>query len=246
MSKTDGVSNISYVTDCEKDSPAQYLNLTDLANQPTERCEWCENYHGFALGTDHWKIAGYEVKVNQNPETGSTLEVAYVTNPLGEQVQNYTLSYVSGTLFVHPELRFQLKATVPMTVCMYGYRGDGQVVEPTNYGITNYSNGSIEVTDIDVSNDGWILSSDVNNLKAGEMYVKMNDTVLKLGHNTPHAISNWVATKGNADTGEGTFLKPPLTCYIAGGNVNDANESYVMNVTYTIAEHGKTLPEVNN
>ena len=246
LSKTDGVSNISYVTDCEKDSPAQYLNLTDLANQPIERCEWCENYHGFALGTDHWKIAGYEVKVNQNPETGSTLEVAYVTNPLGEQVQNYTLSYVSGTLFVHPELRFQLKATVPMTVCMYGYRGDGQVVEPTNYGITNYSNGSIEVTDIDVSNDGWILSDSTSNLKAGEMYVKMNDTVLKLGHNTPHAISNWVATKGNADTGEGTFLKLPLTCYIAGGNVNDANESYVMNVTYTIAEHGKTLPGINN
>ncbi len=79
-----------------------------------------------------------------------------------------------------------------------------------------------------------------------KMYVKMNDTVLKLGHNTPHAISNWVATKGNADTGEGTFLKLPLTCYIAGGNVNDANESYVMNVTYTIAEHGKTLPEINN
>ena len=41
-----------------------------------------------------------------------------------------------------------------------------------------------------------------------KMYVKMNDTVLKLGHNTPHAISNWVATKGNADTGEGTDLHP--------------------------------------
>ena len=78
------------------------------------------------------------------------------------------------------------------------------------------------------------------------MCVKMNDTVLKLGHKTPHAISNRVAAKSYVSIAERTFLNSPLTCYIAGGNVNDANESYVMNVTYTIAEHGKTLPGINN
>ena len=245
LSKVNGVSNISYITDCVKDSPVQYLNLTGLAKQPTEACEWCENYHGFELGTDHWQIAGYEVKINHDPAVASTLEAAYVTNPLGEQVQNYTLSYVSGALLVHPELRFQLKATVPLVVCMYGYNGDGEVVEPTNYGITNYSNGAIKVTDIEVSNDGWILASDTRDLKAGELYMKMNDTVLKSGHNKPYFLENWVVGKGDVDKGEGKFLNIPLTCYIAGGNVNDAVDTYVTQVTYTIAEHEKTLPEIN-
>ena len=91
MSKTDGVSNIGYVTDCVKDFPAQYLDLTDLANQPTERCEWYENYHGFVLGTDHWKIADYEVKINHAPAVASTLEVAYVANPFCQVVLRYFL-----------------------------------------------------------------------------------------------------------------------------------------------------------
>ncbi|MFR9161613.1 MAG: hypothetical protein ACLVJ8_15210 [Ruthenibacterium lactatiformans] len=71
---------------------------------------------------------------------------------------------------------FQLKATVPMYVCMYAYNGDGEVVEPTEYGITNYSNGSIRVTDINVdSTGGGFLITDKAplDLLRGEMSMNM-------------------------------------------------------------------------
>ena len=235
-------SNISYSTEWYSHAPAIYL---DVENDPTlEPCAWCENRHGFAMGTDHWKISGYVLRINQNADEGSVLTVAAVQNPLGETVQNYTLRYVDGLLRVHPKLRFQLKATVPMYVCMYGYAGDGSVVTPTNYGITNLSNGAIKVTDLTISQKGsqtvgWnIVDKDPQTLQRGEMTMHLNGLQLTMGSNT---ITNPEKWRIPADTQQ--LL--PLTCYIAGGNVNDRQESYVTSITYTVAEYGVTVPEVD-
>ena len=128
--------NIPFVTDCTVNTPALYLNSADAEHH---ECEFCEAYFGFADGTDHAALAGYPVHVNQNPEAGDVLAVATVENFYGEKVQNYELVYEPGLIYVHPWARIQLEVTVPLKVCMYAYGGDGHVVEPTNYAITNYS-----------------------------------------------------------------------------------------------------------
>ena len=241
---TGGISNITYLTTCSTDSPALYLvDETDLSVHP---CDFCEAYYGFATGTDHWTLSGYGVSINTDSLIGTTLDIAYVTNEAGEQVQNYELVLRPGTLTVHPTLRFQLKATVPMYVCMYGYNGDGSVVTPENYGITNYSNGAIEVLNINVSDDGWIIRSDKGReeLLRGEMYMQLQDTALDIGNNAPANRSRWVVGKGNPETNTGTFLNIPVNAYMAGGNVNEAGESFLVRVNYTIGEYGKTLPVI--
>lgn len=233
--------SIPLVSDWFMGCPAKYLDLEH--DQSIYPCDWCEQYHGFELGTDHWLVTGYAATVNQNADQNATLTVATVENPLGEQVQNYSLRYVAGSITVHPELRFQLKATVPLYVCMYGYAGDGEVVEPTNYGITNYSNGKIQITDIDVSNNGWnIVDKPQSELKRGELSMKLDDTQLVMGHNTPR--TPWIIDPGrDADGNEsGTVLPLPLLCNMAGGNANDRQEAFLTRVTYTIAEYGITIP----
>lgn len=240
-------SNIWYDTAWYVHAPARYLDLE--AEYTLYPCEWCEQYHGFAMGTDHWHITGYETKVNQDAEKGDVLTVATVENPLGETVQNYKLRFVSGTLRVHPKLRFQLKATVPMYVCMYAYNGDGEVVEPTEYGITNYSNGAIRVTDINVDPTGGFLITDKAplDLLRGEMSMNMFGTQLVPGANTPANPERWIAAADESEGVDGVFLHLPLECYIAGGNVNDETVcTPVTKVQYTIAEYGKTVPEVDD
>ena len=151
---------------------------------------------------------------------------------------------------MHPKLRFQLKATVPMYVCMYAYNGDGEVVEPTEYGITNYSNGSIRVTDINVdSTGGGFLITDKAplDLLRGEMSINMFGTQLVPGANTPANPERWIAAADASGGVDGVFLHLPLECYIASGNVNDETVcTPVAKVQYTIAEYGKTVPEVDD
>lgn len=238
-------SNIPYSTTWYQGAPVLYQNLEggDLSTYP---CEWCEEYHGFQLGTDHWRLDGYNLRVNQDAEQGPVLTIAKVENPLGEMVENYSIRYVDGLLYLHPELRFQLEATVPLEVCMYGYAGDGEVVEPENYGIINYSNGAIEITDIEVSADGWnIVDKAPAELLRGEMTMKMKDTQLVMGHNKPLNFERWVIAADKSEDDSGVEMLIPMTCYIAGGNVNERGEEYIAHVTYTIAEYGLTVPEVD-
>lgn len=234
-------STIVYNTEWYLGAPALFL---DIKNDPSVYpCEWCEDYHGFELGTDHWHIDGYRLSINQDTDDGDTLDIVTVENPLGETVKNYKLVYIDGLVRQHPELRFQLEATVPMQVCMYGYAGDGEVVEPTEYGITNYSNGMIEITDIDVSDDGWsIVDKPLQDLLRGEMSMKLMDTQVVVGNNKPRNPDRWVIDADHSEDSSGVEMLIPMTCFIAGGNVNKRQESYVTHVTYTIAEHGLTVP----
>ena len=117
------------------------------------------------------------------------------------------------------------------------------MVEPTEYGITNYSNGPIKITDIDVAQNGWTITDKAPlELQRGELSMKMKDTQLVTGSNTPLNQEQWVIEGGEEENG--VKFDIPLTCYIAGGNVNDAEETYVTKVTYTVAEYGITVPEV--
>lgn len=241
-------TNIRYSTFWYQYAPAKYLDKninadTDRTNAPL--CDWCANYHDTEIGARHEALDGYEIKVNQNPDEGKTLVVATVVNPLGETVQNYELNYVSGTIRVHPILDIHLDVTVPMYVCMYGYRGDGEVVEPENYGITNYTtNSPIVITDLnvgEVSNGqvaGWnIVNKARADLKHGEMSMYLNDTQLSMGHQDPENFENWLILRDDSGTHEGVKKTLPMTCYIAGGNVNDAGEDFVTKVTYTVAPY---------
>lgn len=248
-------TNIRYSTFWYQYAPAKYLDKdinadTDRTNAPL--CDWCANYHSTEIGARHEALDGYEIKVNQNPDEGKTLTVATVVNPLGETVQNYELNYVSGTIRVHPILDIHLDVTVPMYVCMYGYRGDGEVVTPDNYGITNYTtNSPIVITDLnvgEVSNGqvaGWdIVNKARTDLKRGEMSMLLNDTQLVMGHQDPSNFENWLILRDDSGTREGVKKTLPMTCYIAGGNVNDAGEEFVTKVTYTVAPYTRRpLPQ---
>ena len=64
--------------------------------------------------------------------------------------------------------------------------------------------------------------------------MRLKDTVVTMGDNTPTTKSNWVIAAGDPDTGTGVFMGIPIAAYIAGGNVNDAQHSYITRVTYTI------------
>lgn len=238
-------SNIDYATRWYPGAAPIYVGLNGGETLETYPCEWCEKYHGTKEGTDHWHIDGYALRVNQNPEQGKVMEVKTVKNLLDEDVQNYKLVFQDAQLRVHPKIRFQLEATVPMYVCMYGYAGDGEVVEPTTYGITNYSNGALEVKDIDVSADGWnIVGKARNDLLRGEISMQLNGTQLVMGNNTPAGRENWIIAPDESEDKSGVERILPLECFIAGGNVNERSEVYLTRVTYTVGEYGITLPYV--
>ena len=248
-------TNIRYSTFWYQYAPAKYLDKnidanTDRTNAPL--CDWCKNYHSTEIGARHEALDGYEIKVNQNPDEGKMLTVATVVNPLGETVQNYELNYISGTIRVHPILDIHLDVTVPMYVCMYGYRGDGEVVEPTNYGITNYTpNSPVLITDLNVGEvkngqvAGWnIVNKLPHDLRRGEMSMFLNDTQLVMGHQDPADFENWLILRDDSGNHEGVKKVLPMECYIAGGNVNEAGEDFVTKVTYTVAPYTRRpLPQ---
>ena len=254
----DGHSNLHYITDCTKDSPALYLTPEDISD-PTkyQDCPVCEEYFGFHDGTAHPALTGYPLHVNQDPAAGNVLQVVPVKNYYNEDVENYELVYQSGSIIVHPMAQIQLEVTVPLQVCMYGNGGDGTVIEPINYGITNYSNCNIHVTDIDVSGS-WkirdmpgiedtvptddsisIYHLDKNELRAGEMYLRLQDIPLQSEHITTARMPKWIVSHGDRSTKTGTYKPVPLTSYIARGGVNDAGEHPVVHVSYTVSMYLK-------
>lgn len=113
----------------------------------------------------------------------------------------------------------------------------------------NYSNGAIRVTDINVDPTGGFLITDKAplDLLRGEMSMNMFGTQLVPGANTPANPERWIAAADESEGVDGVFLHLPLECYIAGGNVNDETVcTPVTKVQYTIAEYGKTVPEVDD
>ena len=255
-------TNIPFTTDCDEESLPRYADGTPGDNfdwvEEAETCGFCD--------CKHKDMAPYQVLINTDPDAGAALVVRKVTNLNGEQVSNYTLDIVEGHLFVHPAL---LKVTVPLYVCMYGYNSSGEIVEPTNYRVVNYSTVPIRIKNINVhgnwtvkdvpgieSYDKGDYSSSYyqptnNTLKNGELYMRMRNTVLHEGDN-PIESSNtaWVIPRatGNFVTGDitGVGMRIPMAVYTASGNVNEANEcTPVTKVTYTVLPYGGKMQDAS-
>lgn len=122
----------------------------------------------------------------------------------------------------------------------------------TEGGIEIYADKDDErhVTDINVdSTGGGFLITDKAplDLLRGEMSMNMFGTQLVPGANTPANPERWIAAADASGGVDGVFLHLPLECYIASGNVNDETVcTPVAKVQYTIAEYGKTVPEVDD
>lgn len=262
------ISAVPFWTKWYQGAPVKYANIQTDAEPHI--CDWCEHYYGYDVlppenmhdkrDTAHWSLDGYLLRVNQDSDfgDGTTLKVATVKNLNGEDVQNYEIRYEDAQLRVHPKQRFHLKATVPMYVCMYGFAATGEVVTPNEYGIRNYSNGPIQIENIEVSNDGWIVTDKNPQLmSAGEISLKLHNVQLKMGANhllnpdgtiapeiDPQPYKDWVIPRDDTPNHIGVWSRIPIEAKIAGGFKNARKESYVTHVTYTVGEYGWTLPEV--
>lgn len=259
-------TNIPFTTDCTIESISKYADdshTEDDFEWPYEllTCDFCKY--------NHMPLAPYVVSINSDPAAGPALDVRTATNPKGETVKNYKLIIQDGGLYVHPA---NLKATVPLYVCMYGNNGTGEVVEPTNYRIINYSTVPIQVTRITPSSDGWILkdvpgmesysedsnyrttsySMGENTLKRGELYMRLKNTVVTSGGNdVEHSNTAWVIPKAIGTTEQflsgnvtGKAMRIPMAVYTATGHVNDADVcAPVTKLTYTIAPYGGVMPD---
>lgn len=221
--------NIPYDTECTIHSPARYLQEHHTAAD-YKRCDFCEEYFDFVDGTEHADLAGYELRINRNAETGSTLSVVACENFYGELVEDYELVYGTGTIVVHPWARVQLEVTVPLNVCMYGYGGDGEVVEPTNYTITNYSNCNVHITNIRTG-DGWELTEEPS--RAGQMALQLQSTQLTNGDNLTARQAPWIISHADRLAGSSVELPVEVRARIAPG-VNDAGETMATHAEYTV------------
>lgn len=221
--------NIPYDTECTIHSPPRYLQEHHTAAD-YKRCDFCEEYFDFVDGTEHADLAGYELRINRNAETGSTLSVVACENFYGELVEDYELVYGTGTIVVHPWARVQLEVTVPLNVCMYGYGGDGEVVEPTNYTITNYSNCNVHITNIRTG-DGWELTEEPS--RAGQMALQLQSTQLTNGDNHTARQAPWIISHADRLAGSSVELPVKVRARIAPG-VNDAGETMATHAEYTV------------
>lgn len=253
-------TNIPFVTDCTIASLPLYADGTSTDddfewNYEDKTCDFCHYNHKL--------LAPYLVTINTDTKSGPALDVHTVVNPNGETVRNYELIIHDGGLYVHPAL---LKATVPLYVCMYGNTTSGEVKEPTNYRITNYSTVAIQIKNIK-ANGPWLMRDmpgmeyypdgeygnsvydmTKNRLRRGELYMRLRDTVLTQGDNAiDHSDTAWVIPKATGDfinnNITGRAMQVPMAVYIATGNVNESGVcTPVTKVTYTIAPYGGVMP----
>ncbi len=253
-------TNIPFVTDCTISSLPLYADGTSTDddfewNYEDKTCDFCHYNHKL--------LAPYLVTISTDTKSGPALDVHTVVNPNGETVRNYELIIHDGGLYVHPAL---LKATVPLYVCMYGNTTSGEVKEPTNYRITNYSTVAIQIKNIK-ANGPWLMRDmpgmeyypdgeygnsvydmTKNRLRRGELYMRLRDTVLTQGDNAiDHSDTAWVIPKATGDfinnNITGRAMQVPMAVYIATGNVNESGVcTPVTKVTYTIAPYGGVMP----
>ena len=134
-----------------------YVDLNDCHKDATgDNYTW---YHGTS---DSATVSSdVDTATNDDPTMGTQfyINVENGIDPDGtttDETKNATTAdpRVDYDITVTTKSTYQLKATVPMYVCMYGYRGTGNVITPSQdaYQLKNYStenqNSSATVTDI--------------------------------------------------------------------------------------------------
>jgi len=231
-----GLSNISFTTICNDASPVLY----DTDATAEEDCPICAN-------EQHLELDGYDVAITETYVDEPILTQATFTNAVGDDVQDYDVSYESGLLYVHPHKKVNLNLTTPMQMCLYIYEGDGDVIEPTDYGITNYTECDVRIEQIDVSDDCWdVVDKRQLDLKSGELTLNMNGTNLSTGANELDPLDRWIIP---AATSDGTDVTPftkllSMTCYTAPGNVNKIDGcEHITDLTYRLKADLSSLPD---
>ena len=253
-----------------------FVKISDC-QEANGKVNWNHGTADEAKVSDDTKANGVDTASNEDP-TMSTQFYIYLDNnseipdetpPTEEEHPGVATDdgRVEYDITVATVNHVNVKATVPLYVCMYGSNSSGAVVEPTNYRITNYSTVAIQVKNIktsgpwtvkDVPGMEYYTGTDYgsstytmsnNTLHRGELYMRLRDKVLTDGDNAiDHSDTAWVIPKATGDFLNnkitGTAMRVPMAVYTATGNVNDANVcTPVTKVTYTIAPYGGTMPD---
>ena len=253
-----------------------FVKISDC-QEANGKVNWNHGTADEAKVSDDTKANGVDTASNEDP-TMSTQFYIYLDNnseipeetpPTEEEHPGVATDdgRVEYDITVATVNHVNVKATVPLYVCMYGSNSSGAVVEPTNYRITNYSTVAIQVKNIktsgpwtvkdvpgmeyytgtDYGSSSYTMSN--NTLHRGELYMRLRDKVLTDGDNAiDHSDTAWVIPKATGDFLNnkitGTAMRVPMAVYTATGNVNDANVcTPVTKVTYTIAPYGGTMPD---
>lgn len=106
-------------------------------------------------------------------------------------------SRVEYEVVLSSKQKYQLKATVPMYVCMYGYRGDGRVVTPTSdaYQLKNYSTMSRD--------DKATITSIVKVTHMSKIYDAnhSNEKLYSIGYKAGEGYTYWYSKPDTAPAG---------------------------------------------
>ncbi len=131
---------------------------------PLSECRNTDGVYTYIHGTRDGAAVSDEVDTATNADpTMSTLFSVNIENgidPDGPQTEEVVIpgtadDRVEYEVTIATKSSYQLKATVPMYVCMYGFRGDGSIVTPTKdaYQLKNYStiNEASKATIVDIT-----------------------------------------------------------------------------------------------
>ena len=151
------IGNVAYGMYVTTNGKVHYVDLNACHKDATgDNYTW---YHGTS---DSATVSSdVDTATNDDPTMGTQF---YINVENGIDPDGTTTDETKNALTADPRVdyditvttksTYQLKATVPMYVCMYGYRGTGNVVTPSKdaYQLKNYStesqNSSATVTDI--------------------------------------------------------------------------------------------------
>ncbi len=154
----------------------------------------------------------------------------------GEHYQNLSV-VVSGQSVIIQEKIITLNVTVPLYVCMYAYGGDGTVVTPSEdaYKITSYTESNVQITEVVVTDATWSLvdNKEKTSMIAGEAKLTINGVDLTKDCQIDTSDDEaWTIEESDGEIAR--YLKLPISCYIAGGSINEDGESKLCTVQYTI------------
>jgi len=196
------IGNIDYGFYLDSTGEPHYVKLSDCLGDAA-------NGYLFDHGTKDSAVVSDEVDTadNADPEMGTqfyiNIENGY--DPDGREVDTKVISgtedeRINYEITVAQKSNFQLKATVPMYVCMYGYRGTGNVVAPSKeaYQIKNYStiDGSDEAEIIDITKlttYAKILDEDHSDQQLFAIAFDETEGKYQWWYSDPSSTEGWVA-----------------------------------------------------
>ena len=193
-----------------------------------------EYYHGTA---DSATISeDVDQATNQDPTMGTDfyLNIQNGIDPDGENEREEEViattadNRISYEITIQTKSAYQLNATVPAFVCMYGYRGSGDVVTPTsdayklkNYSTVNFDDKATVVDIVKLTQFSQILDTEHSDEKLAAIAFNKNTEQYVWWYSMP-ADNAW----GNYTAANGWIVNKN----IAAENLNASGECYVIYV----------------